>query len=62
MKKTTFIILGLLAFLSCGETVYRENNYMFQLPQKDVFVKTSFSLHRILYHLIIVKTLLNLEQ
>ena len=41
MKKTTFIILGLLAFLSCGETVYRENNYMFQLPQKDVFVKTS---------------------
>ena len=41
MKKNTFIILGLLAFLSCGETVYRENNYMFQLPQKDVFVKTS---------------------
>ena len=41
MKKITFIILGSLAFLSCGETVYRENNYMFQLPQKDVFVKTS---------------------
>ena len=36
MKKITFIILGSLAFLSCGETVYRENNYMFQLPQKDV--------------------------
>ena len=41
MKKNTFIILGSLAFLSCGETVYRENNYMFRLPQKDVFVKTS---------------------
>lgn len=40
MKK--LYILGLLFFLSCGEkTVYKESSYVFQLPQKAIFVKTS---------------------
>lgn len=40
-KKGIFTIIGLLLIISCGETVYKESHYTFQLPQKDVFVKTS---------------------
>lgn len=41
MKKSIFTILGLLLLISCGETVYKDSNYTFQLPQKEVFVKTA---------------------
>lgn len=41
MDKIIFIILSLLVFVSCRETVYKESNFVFQLPQKNAFIKTS---------------------
>ncbi|WP_455584674.1 hypothetical protein [Bacteroides sp.] len=41
MRKIIFTIIGLLIFLSCGETVYKEDDYTFQLPHKNVFIRTS---------------------
>lgn len=41
MRKFIFI-LGLLLFLSCKERpIPKESNCIFQLPQKEIFVKTS---------------------
>ena len=40
--RTGFLLLGLFLFLSCKEkTISKQTDYVFKLPQKDVFVKTS---------------------
>ena len=40
--RTGFLLLGLFLFLSCKEkTISKQTDYLFKLPQKDVFVKTS---------------------
>lgn len=41
--RTSLLLLGILLFLSCcrNPTYYEESNYVFKIPQKEIYVRTS---------------------